>query len=143
MPKGPKSKKKPANSNSCEVHIAKIATGEIEDDRYEMPKRHESGMAGAKARMESTSNERRSQIAKTATDKRWRREMTNLSTREELAATYADKRATGVCDVKFLLDATADDASLEEALEELKRFDEAIAANDGVAFDFGDLRWKD
>ncbi len=69
--------------------------------------------------------------------------MTSLNTRDELAATYADKQKKGLCDVEFLLDATADDASLEEALEELKRFDQAIKKSNGEAFDFGDLRWKD
>lgn len=140
MPKGPKGEKRPADTNSCAVHIAKIATGEIEDEGYSVPNRAKSGMAGAEARMKSTGKARRTQIAKTAASKRWRRDM---NTREELAVSYTAKKDAGLVDVKFLLDATADDASLEEALEELKRFDEAIEKNNGETFDFGDLRWKD
>ena len=31
MPRGPKGEKRPADTNSCAVMVAKIATGEIED----------------------------------------------------------------------------------------------------------------
>ena len=31
MPRGPKGEKRPADTNSCAVMVAKIATGEVED----------------------------------------------------------------------------------------------------------------
>jgi hypothetical protein len=43
MPKGPNGEKRPADVNACAVMVAKIATGEIEDDRYRAPGRRRSG----------------------------------------------------------------------------------------------------
>ena len=72
MPKGPQGQKRPADVNACAVMVAKIATGEIEDDRYRAPGRRRSGKAGAEARKDSLTKEERSAIAKKAANARWR-----------------------------------------------------------------------
>ena len=69
MPKGPNGEKRPADTNACAVNIAKIATGEVEESGYAQLAKRNSGMA--KARLESTGSERRSQIAKHAAKARW------------------------------------------------------------------------
>ena len=68
MPKGPQGQKRPADAIGCAVHVAKIATGEIEDDvRGVRP----NGSAGGKARNASLSGERKKGIAKAAAVARW------------------------------------------------------------------------
>lgn len=69
MPKGPKGEKRPADVIGAAVMVARIATGEIEDN----PKsgRVKSGKAGAKARAQSLSPTKRKAIAKKAAAARW------------------------------------------------------------------------
>lgn len=50
MPKGPRGEKHPADSVGYAVHVAKIATGEIEDTAYKMPNKVPAGPALARAR---------------------------------------------------------------------------------------------
>ena len=71
MPKGPNGEKRPADTNACAVNVAKIATEEVEESSYAQPNKVKSGIAGAKARLESTGSERRSQIAQKAARSRW------------------------------------------------------------------------
>ena len=71
MPKGPQGQKRPADVVGCAVHVAKIATQEIEDSGYAQPAKRKSGLAGAKVRAAALSPERRSEIAKTAATVRW------------------------------------------------------------------------
>lgn len=146
MPKGPNGEKRPADANARAVHIAKIATGEIEDDRYETPNRRKSGMAGAKARLDGLSSERRQQIAKEGAKARWnnerRRAMTNTNTAcEALAERYDAKRKQGLKDVKFLLQ-NREEASFAEACDDLLAFDKAIDDKKTKVSDFGDLKLK-
>lgn len=75
MPKGPKGEKRPADAVARAVMIAKIATGEIEDDREELASAAaQLGRKGGKARAEKLSEERRKEIAKKAAAKRWKRD---------------------------------------------------------------------
>ncbi|WP_299654463.1 histone H1 [uncultured Jannaschia sp.] len=53
------------------VHIAKIATGEQEETTLQQPAKRNSGLAGAKARQESTTPEQREEIARRAANARW------------------------------------------------------------------------
>lgn len=53
------------------VHIAKIATGEIEETSLKQPAKRASGKAGAKARQENTTAEQRQEIARKAANARW------------------------------------------------------------------------
>ena len=69
MPRGPKGEKRPADTNSCAVMVAKIATGELEE---ELPSaRRNGGLKGGKARAEALSPSKRSEVAKKAAQARW------------------------------------------------------------------------
>ena len=74
MPKGPKGEKRPADVIGAAVTVAKIATGEIEEDIDDDGKNKaavELGRKGGEARAEKLSKKRRSEIAKKAAAKRW------------------------------------------------------------------------
>lgn len=71
MPKGPQGQKRPADVIGNAVHIAKIATGEVEETSYKQPAKVRSGKAGAKARAESMTAEGRRDVAKKAANARW------------------------------------------------------------------------
>lgn len=72
MPRGPQGQKRPADTIGCAVMVAKIATGEIEEEAKEPSEKVRSGRAGAKARSESLTVEERRAIAKRAAMARWR-----------------------------------------------------------------------
>ena len=75
MPKGPRGEKRPADAIGRAVHIAKIAIGEIEDERDDLKSAAaQLGSKGGKKRAETMSPERRSEIAREAAAKRWTRE---------------------------------------------------------------------
>ena len=67
MPKGPRGEKRPADAVSRAIMVAKIATGEIEDER----ELAELGRKGGKKRAENMTPERRQEIARAAAQKRW------------------------------------------------------------------------
>jgi hypothetical protein len=75
MPKGPKGEKRPADVIGNAVKIAKIATGEIEDDRPEDDGKDKAAQAlgkrGGRARAEKLTPEQRAEIARKAAAKRW------------------------------------------------------------------------
>ena len=74
MPKGPKGQKRPADVIGAAVKVARIATGEIEDEQPDDGKNKAAqalGRLGGKARAERMSPERRREIAKLAATKRW------------------------------------------------------------------------
>jgi hypothetical protein len=73
MPKGPKGEKRPADVIGNAVHVMRIATGEIEEDRGTAPNRAKGGRKGAKARAAALTPEQRSQIAHTAAAARWKK----------------------------------------------------------------------
>lgn len=73
MPKGPQGQKRPADVIGNAVHIARIATGEIEDTKLTQPAKRASGLAGARARAESLSEADRREIAKLAAEVRWKK----------------------------------------------------------------------
>ena len=72
MPKGPQGQKRPADVIGNAVHIAKIATGEIEETTLKQPAKRKSGLAGAKARQDNTTDAQRSEIARKAANARWK-----------------------------------------------------------------------
>ena len=69
MLRGPKGEKRPADTNSCAVMVAKIATGEIEE---EIAINRDDKVNGGKARANSMTGEERSELARTAARARWR-----------------------------------------------------------------------
>ena len=72
MPKGPRGEKRPADAVARAVMIAKIATGEIEDEREELTSAAaQLGSKGGKKRAENMTPERRAEIARQAAKKRW------------------------------------------------------------------------
>ncbi len=75
MPRGPKGEKRPADAVGAAVMVAKIATGEIEDETSLMPARAKGGKKGGKSRAEKLSPERRLEIAKKAAKTRWEKKL--------------------------------------------------------------------
>ncbi len=76
MPKGPKGQKRPADAIGLAVMIGKIATGEIGDetpDDGKDPAAKALGAKGGKARAANLTPGQRSEIAKNAAEKRWRK----------------------------------------------------------------------
>ena len=73
MAKGPKGEKRPADVNARAVMIARIATGEIEDNPGKAPRRAKGGIKGAKARSASLTPQQRSDIARAAAGGRWKK----------------------------------------------------------------------
>ncbi len=77
MPRGPKGEKRPADAVGAAVMVAKIATGEIEDETTDDGKNKaavELGRKGGQARAKKLSKKRRAEIAKNAAAKRWGKE---------------------------------------------------------------------
>ncbi len=74
MPKGPKGEKRPADVIGAAVMVAKIATGEIEDELTDDGKNKAAqalGRMGGQARAKRLSKKRRAEIAKKAAKARW------------------------------------------------------------------------
>ena len=68
MPRGPQGQKRPSDVVGCAVTVAKIATGEIEE---ELPENRVGKVNGGKARAESMTPEERAELARTAARARW------------------------------------------------------------------------
>jgi hypothetical protein len=73
MPKGPNGQKRPGDVIGAAIMVAKIATGEVEDNATASDKAHHSrgGKAGGAARAAALTPAQRSEIAKKAAAKRW------------------------------------------------------------------------
>ncbi len=74
MPKGPRGEKRPADVIGAAIKVARIATGEDEDeieDDGKDPAAQALGKKGGKARAENMTPERRAEIARKAAAKRW------------------------------------------------------------------------
>jgi hypothetical protein len=75
MPKGPRGEKRPSDVIGAAIMVAKIATGEVEDNATPADKAHHSagGKKGGAARAAALTPAQRSEIAKKAAAKRWDR----------------------------------------------------------------------
>jgi hypothetical protein len=71
MPRGPQGQKRPADVIGAAIRVAKIATGEIEDEQSSMPTRAKGGKAGGKARADKLTAEQRREIARKGAAARW------------------------------------------------------------------------
>ncbi|HEV7692082.1 MAG TPA: hypothetical protein VGO52_14695 [Hyphomonadaceae bacterium] len=76
MPKGPKGQRRPADVVSNAIKVARMATGEDEEDMpAKRPAKSEAaaelGKLGGAARAKSLTAKKRSEIAKKAAAKRW------------------------------------------------------------------------
>jgi hypothetical protein len=122
------------------VMVARIATGEEEDTSYVSKNRRKSGVAGAKARMETMGAGKRSEIATKAAEARWRRENDMIETqsaKSKLSALYAKKRDAGLIDVKFLV-GSIDEASFDDVANEVLRLEDAVQRGDYRVIRFND-----
>ena len=75
MPIGPRGEKRPADVIGAAVMVAKIATGEIEEELAPEPEhteaRREAGKKGGKARADALTPEQRAEIARKGAAARW------------------------------------------------------------------------
>jgi hypothetical protein len=76
MPKGPKGQKRPADVIGAAIHVAKIATGEVQEDGPAVDDGKskaavELGRKGGAARAANLSKKRREEIATRAAKARW------------------------------------------------------------------------
>jgi len=96
-PHGPRGEKRPADTIGCAVIVAKIATGEIEEEATKPSGKVRRGKAGAKARAEKLTAPERRDIAKQAAAVRWRQEgtMAALSLRGLFGSWYVKQENTG------------------------------------------------
>jgi hypothetical protein len=75
MPKGPDGQKRPADAVARAIMVAKIATGEVDDEREELASAAaQLGSKGGKVRAAKLSDEQRQDIARKAAAKRWSNE---------------------------------------------------------------------
>lgn len=75
MPRGPKGQKRPADVIGNAIKVARIATGEEEDDVVDDgkdPAAKSLGSRGGKARAAALSPKKRKEIAKKAAKARWK-----------------------------------------------------------------------
>jgi hypothetical protein len=66
LPKEPLGQKRPTDAFGNAVHIAKIASGEIEETTLIQIAKRKSGLAGSKARVKNTTKAEREAIARLA-----------------------------------------------------------------------------
>ena len=75
MPKGPQGQKRPADTVSNAIRVAKILTGEVEEDTEADDGKDKAaqsmGRRGGAARRDKLTPERRREIAQAAAAKRW------------------------------------------------------------------------
>lgn len=74
MPRGPQGQRRPADVIGAAITVAKIATGEIEDERMTGKEyARKGGLIGGKARAEKLSPQKRKAIATKAAQARWKK----------------------------------------------------------------------
>jgi hypothetical protein len=71
MPTGPRGEKRPADMVGSAVMVARLSVGDATEAHIQPSGRVRSGHAGAKARVENTTSERRQEIARKAAEARW------------------------------------------------------------------------
>lgn len=74
MPRGPQGQKRPADTVANAIRVAKILTGEVEEDTGDSGKDRNAqalGRKGGAARREKLTPERRREIARKAATSRW------------------------------------------------------------------------
>lgn len=78
MPKGPQGQRRPADTVQNAIRVAKILTGEVEEDVGNEDGKDKGAQAlgrkGGAARRDKLTPERRAEIAKKAAASRWKRD---------------------------------------------------------------------
>ncbi|MCC6480839.1 MAG: hypothetical protein IT554_00290 [Sphingomonadaceae bacterium] len=127
MPKGPQGHKRPANVVSNAVTVAKVATGEIDEEVDYATSKSIRGSAGGKARAKHLSNGERSQIAKAGAKARWKKgRSADMTSQDRLMAALFDNPQREHADIKFFvmggMDLTAEQLC-DDAAEMLEQMD--------------------
>ena len=73
MPRGPRGEKRPADVIGNAIKVARILTGEEQEDRGPAPNRAKGGRKGAKVRAKRLTAQQRSEIAQAAAAARWKK----------------------------------------------------------------------
>ena len=75
MPKGPNGQKRPGDVIGAAIMVARIATGEVEDNATAPEKAHQSrgGKKGGASRALKLTPEQRADIARVAAEARWKK----------------------------------------------------------------------
>ena len=85
MPKGPRGEKRPADAVARAIMVARIATGEIKDERDDLRNAAaQLGSKGGSARARKLTAAERTAIARTAANRRWKKDAPERETEEEL-----------------------------------------------------------
>jgi hypothetical protein len=71
MPRGPHGEKRPADVIGAAIKVARLATGEDEEEAVVKSAAAELGAKGGKARAAKLSKKRRTEIAKKGAELRW------------------------------------------------------------------------
>ena len=73
MPTGPDGQPRAGDVIGCAIHVAKVATGEVQDEtKTTVPARAAGGKKGGRNRAKALTPERRSEIARIAAAARWK-----------------------------------------------------------------------
>jgi hypothetical protein len=78
MPKGPQGQRRPADVIGAAIRVAKIATGELEEEINGKEYARKGGLKGGPARKKALSAKRRKEIAEKAAKARWSKKSTVL-----------------------------------------------------------------
>ena len=76
MPRGPKGERRPADVIGNAVHVMRVLTGEIAEQSPASEGKEyarQGGLKGGKARAKSLTPEQRSEIARVASEARWKK----------------------------------------------------------------------
>lgn len=76
MPKGPKGEKRPGDVIGAAIKVAKIATGEAEEEspaKQGKEYARKGGLKGGAARAKALTPQQRAEIARAAAEARWRK----------------------------------------------------------------------
>ena len=71
MPKGPRGQRRPADVIGAAIRVARIATGEEQEELVEKLDATKTGSEGGQKRANNLSSDQRSRIAKRAAELRW------------------------------------------------------------------------
>lgn len=104
MPKGPQGQKRPADAIGCAIMVAKIATGEADEEVAYATSSSEKASAGGKARAQQLLPGERSKIAKAAAEARWKQgRRAEMTGQERLLTALFGNAQREHADIKFFV----------------------------------------
>ena len=127
MPKGPNGQKRPADVIGAANMVARIATGEVEEEVDYVASKSERASAGGKARAQHLSQDKRTEIAKAGAKARWKEERrVDMTNKEQLMAALFENPQREHVDIKFFLGGgveITEEALCGEAVKMLEQMD--------------------